>query len=72
MHINLHVIHLRQSMHDAYPSLQHMYFADDGYAEVFCFKDATATFSALFIGLVVKFWTAKIKSTLKEIEEKIK
>jgi len=34
----------RQSMLDAYPSLQGMYSADDGNSEVFYFKDATATF----------------------------
>ena len=36
----------RQSMLDAYPSLQKMYSADDGNTEVFYFKDATATFSS--------------------------
>ncbi len=36
----------RQSMLDAYPSLQGMYSADDGNSEVFYFKDATATFSS--------------------------
>ncbi len=36
----------RQSMLDAYPSLQGMYSADDGNTEVFYFKDATATFSS--------------------------
>ena len=36
----------RQSMLDAYPSLQNMYSADDGNTEVFYFKDATATFSS--------------------------
>ena len=36
----------RQSMLDAYPSLQNMYSADDGNTEVFYLKDATATFSA--------------------------
>ena len=35
----------RQSMLDAYPSLQKMYSADDGNTEVFYFKDATAVFS---------------------------
>lgn len=35
----------RQSMLDAYPSLQNMYSADDGNTEVFYLKDATATFS---------------------------
>ena len=36
----------RQSMLDAYPSLQKMYSADDGNTEVFYFKGATATFSS--------------------------
>mgnify|MGYP002523965963 CR=1 FL=1 len=36
----------RQSMLDAYPSLQGMYSAEDGNTEVFYFKDATATFSS--------------------------
>lgn len=36
----------RQSMLDAYPSLQGMYSADDGNTEVFYFKDAVATFSS--------------------------
>ena len=36
----------RQSMLDAYPSLQKMYSADDGNTEVFYFKHATATFSS--------------------------
>ena len=36
----------RQSMLDAYPSLQSMYSADDGNSEVFYLKDATATFSS--------------------------
>ena len=36
----------RQSMLDAYPSLQNMYSADDENTEVFYFKNATATFSA--------------------------
>ncbi|MBQ8945868.1 MAG: pyridoxamine 5'-phosphate oxidase family protein [Lachnospiraceae bacterium] len=36
----------RQSMLDAYPSLQGMYSADDGNSEVFYFKDAVATFSS--------------------------
>ena len=39
-------IEARQSMRDAYPSLQGMYKADDGNTEVFYFKDATATFSS--------------------------
>ena len=36
----------KQSMLDAYPSLQGMYKADDGNTEVFYMKDATATFSS--------------------------
>ena len=36
----------RQSMLDAYSSLQKMYSADDGNTEVFYFKDATAVFSS--------------------------
>ena len=36
----------RQSMLDAYPSLQNMYSADDGNTEVFYLKNATATFSS--------------------------
>lgn len=36
----------KQSMLDAYPSLQGMYSADDDNTEVFYFKDATATFSS--------------------------
>ena len=36
----------RQSMLDAYPSLQGMYSADDGNSEVFYIKDAKATFSS--------------------------
>lgn len=36
----------RQSMLDAYPSLQGMYKADDGNTEVFYFQNATATFSS--------------------------
>ena len=36
----------RQSLLDAYPSLQQMYKADDGNTEVFYFKNATATFSS--------------------------
>ena len=39
-------VEARQSMLDAYPSLQKMYKADDGNTEVFYFKDATATFSS--------------------------
>ena len=36
----------RQSMLDAYPSLQNMYSADDGNTEVLYFKNETATFSS--------------------------
>ncbi|MCR5747900.1 MAG: pyridoxamine 5'-phosphate oxidase family protein [Lachnospiraceae bacterium] len=36
----------KQSLLDAYPSLQSMYSADDGNTEVFYFKDATAIFSS--------------------------
>ena len=36
----------RQSMLDAYPSLQAMYKADDGNTEVFYFQNATATIAA--------------------------
>ncbi len=39
-------IEAKQSMLDAYPSLQGMYKADDGNTEVFYFEDATATFSS--------------------------
>ena len=39
----------KQSMLDAYPSLQGMYSADDGNTEVFYFKSAKATFSS-FMG----------------------
>ena len=49
-------IEARQSMLDAYPSLQKMYSADDGNTEVFYFKDATATFSSFtYAPEVVKF-----------------
>ncbi len=40
----------RQSMLDAYPSLQKMYQADDGNTQVFYFKDATATISTFTHG----------------------
>ena len=40
-------VEARQSMLDAYPSLQKMYAADDGNTHVFYFKNATATISAL-------------------------
>lgn len=36
----------KQSMLDAYPSLQGMYKADDDNTQVFYLKDATATFSS--------------------------
>ena len=39
-------VEARQSMLDAYPSLQKMYAADDGNTEVFYCKNATATISA--------------------------
>ena len=39
-------VEARQSMLDAYPSLQKMYRADDGNTEVFYFQNATATFSS--------------------------
>ena len=39
-------VEARQSMLDAYPSLQKMYQADDGNTEVFYFRNATATFSS--------------------------
>lgn len=39
-------VEARQSMLDAYPSLQHMYSADDGNTEVFYFQNATAIFSS--------------------------
>ncbi len=39
-------VEARQSMLDAYPSLQAMYQADDGNTEVFFLKDVTATISS--------------------------
>lgn len=39
-------VEARQSMLDAYPSLQKMYSVDDGNTEVFYFRNATATFSS--------------------------
>ncbi len=39
-------IEAKQSMLDAYPSLQGMYKADDDNTEVFYLKNATATFSS--------------------------
>ena len=39
-------VEARQSMLDAYPSLQKMYAADDGNTQVLYFKDAIATFSS--------------------------
>lgn len=39
-------VEARQSMLDAYPSLQSMYAADDGNTQVFYFRNATATISA--------------------------
>lgn len=40
----------KQSMLDAYPSLQGMYSADDDNTEVLYFEDATATFSSFSHG----------------------
>ena len=39
-------VEARQSMLDAYPSLQDRYSADDGNTEVFYFRNATATFAS--------------------------
>lgn len=39
-------VEAKQSLLDAYPSLQGMYKADDDNTEVFYFKNATATFSS--------------------------
>jgi len=39
-------VEARQSMLDAYPSLQKIYAADDGNTQVFYFRNATATISA--------------------------
>ncbi|MDY4835302.1 MAG: pyridoxamine 5'-phosphate oxidase family protein [Frisingicoccus sp.] len=49
-------IEARQSMLDAYPSLQQMYSSDDGNTEVFYFKNATATISSFtHEPVVIKF-----------------
>ena len=49
-------VEARQSMLDAYPSLQQMYSADDGNTQVFYFKNATATISAFTLEPeVIKF-----------------
>ena len=49
-------IEARQSMLDAYPSLQQMYSADDGNTEVFYFKNAIATISSFtHEPVVIKF-----------------
>lgn len=49
-------VEAKQSMLDAYPSLQGMYKADDDNTEVFYLKDATATFSSFTAAPeVVKF-----------------
>ena len=64
----------RQSMLDAYPSLQNMYSADDGNTEVFYFKNATATFSSFtHEPEVVKFYGKHKmeKSKKKKIYKKI-
>ena len=39
-------VEARKSMLDAYPSLRKMYDENDGNTQVFCFKNATATFSS--------------------------
>ncbi len=39
-------VEARQSMLDAYPSLQNMYAADDGNTQVLYFKDTVATISS--------------------------
>ena len=39
-------VEARQSMLDAYPSLQKMYAADDGNTQVFYFRNATATINS--------------------------
>ncbi len=39
-------VEARQSMLDAYPSLQSMYAADDGNTQVFYFEDASAVFAS--------------------------
>ena len=39
-------VEARQSMLDAYPSLQSMSAADDGNTQVFCFESGTATISS--------------------------
>lgn len=43
-------VEARQSMLDAYPSLQNMYAADDGNTQVLYFKNATATISSFTHG----------------------
>lgn len=49
-------VEARQSMLDAYPSLQNMYSADDGNTEVFYFKNVTTTLSLFtYEPQVVKF-----------------
>lgn len=44
------IIEERQSMLDAYPSLQNMYAADDGNTQVFYFRNAKATISSFTHG----------------------
>ena len=39
-------VEARKSMLDAYPSLRGMYDENDGNTQVFCFKNAVATFSS--------------------------
>ena len=54
--INDDRIEAKQSMLDAYPSLQNMYKADDDNTQVLYLEDATATFSSFSGGdRVVKF-----------------
>lgn len=43
-------VEARQSMLDAYPSLQNMYAADDGNTQVLYFRNATATISSFTHG----------------------
>lgn len=49
-------IEAKQSMLDAYPSLQNMYKADDDNTEVLYLKDVTATFSSFSEGPKVIKW----------------
>ena len=58
----------RQSMLDAYPSLQNMYSADDGNTEVFYFKNATATFSSFTHEPEVVKYVVSYVTELMELE----